>query len=219
MYNAAVAQVPAKTSPTIIDPDRQLVHAARNGDFDAFEKLVSRYERPIYALAMRITLRREDAQDVAQETFLSVVEHLADFREGSTFYTWLVRIATNHALKVLRKRRGLPMVALEVQDAEDDTPLPHPDFIAQWKDEPSTIAQDHETQRLLDEALAEIEEKYRLVFILRDVEGLSTEETARIMGISVANAKVRLLRARLMLREKLTQAFGDKSKRLPPHKH
>jgi len=203
----------------IVDPDRDLVHAARAGNYEAFEKLVSRYERPIYALTMRILQRREDAEDVVQETFLSVVEHLAEFREGSTFYTWLVRIATNHALKVLRKRKGLPLQPLDVQ-TRDEAPLPHPDFIARWRDEPSSIAQDREARRILDDAIASLDEKYRLIFLLRDVEGLSTEEAADALGISIANAKVRLLRARLMLRERLTREFGDQAHRLiPDHKH
>jgi len=217
-YNAAVPQLPPQTAPKIDDPDRALVQAARQGDFEAFGQLVGRYERPIYNLAMRISDRREDAEDIVQETFLSVVEHIRDFREGSTFYTWLVRIATNHALKVLRKRRGLNVIPLEV-DSDEQTPLPHPDFIARWKDEPSVLAQDHEAQRLVEAALGELDEKYRLVFVLRDLEGLSTEETAGALGISVANAKVRLLRARLMLRERLTKAFGDEATRLEPHKH
>ncbi|HEX2973206.1 MAG TPA: sigma-70 family RNA polymerase sigma factor, partial [Tepidisphaeraceae bacterium] len=97
-------------APKIVDPDHLLVQAARNGDFEAFERLVAQYEQSIYTLAMRIVRKSQDAEEVVQETFLSVVEHLKDFQGASTFHTWLVRIATNHALKILRKRRGLPVV-------------------------------------------------------------------------------------------------------------
>lgn len=200
------------------DPDQDLVRAARQGSYEAFEQLVAKHEQSIYALAMRIVRHSQDAQEVVQETFLSVVEHLKDFREGSAFRTWLVRIATNHALKLLRKRKGLTAMSLDASGEEGD--LPHPQFIAEWREEPSQITQQRETRRLLDEALNDLDEKYRVVFVLRDVEGLSTEETAETLGISVSNAKVRLLRARLMLRERLTKVFGDEAKRLVgDHKH
>ena len=181
---------------------------------------MAKYEQSIYTLAMRIVRKVQDAEEVVQETFLSVVEHLKDFREASSFHTWLVRIATNHALRVLRNRRTRPTVPLEVESGDDELAMPHPDFIAQWRDDPEQIAQQHETREILTQAMLELNEKYRLVFLLRDVEGLSTEETAEALGISVSNTKVRLLRARLMLREQLTHAFGDQARRLVAnHEH
>jgi RNA polymerase sigma-70 factor (ECF subfamily) len=149
-----------------------------------------------------------------QETFLSVLEHLGEFREEAPFAGWLLRIATNHALKALRKRRGLPTVTLE--ESWGDLPLPQ--VIAPWEREPS--AADPEVRNLLDGALDELDEKYRSVFVLRDVEGQSTAETARLLGITENNAKVRLLRARLQLREKLTAALGDPARRMArPDEH
>lgn len=200
------------------DPDAALVASARGGDYAAFDRLVSKYERSIHTLARRIVGNIHDAEEVVQETFLSVVRHIKRFREDSTFRTWLVRIATNHALKVLRRRRTHPAASLDA-GGNDDAPLPHPQFIAEWRDDPQRIARRRETRRLLEEALARVDDKYRLVFLLRDVEGLSTEETAKALGISVANTKVRLMRARLMLREMLTRHFGDERKRLAPHNH
>ena len=98
--------------------------------------------------------------------------------------------------------------------------LPHPEFIAPWQDDPADLAQRAETRRLLNGALAELDEKYRVVFLLRDVEGFSTQETADMLEISISNAKIRLLRARLQLRERLTQALGDEATRLiPSHDH
>jgi RNA polymerase sigma-70 factor (ECF subfamily) len=197
----------------VAEEDRQLVRRARGGDFSAFESLATKYERRLYGLAMRILGRPHDAEDVVQETFLSAVEHLGDFREEAAFSTWLTRIATNHALALLRKRSTRLAVPLG-EDRSGDGALPHPEFIAQWRETPDQIASRRETRQLLAEALDELDEKYRLVFVLRDVEGLSTDETAEALGISPGNVKVRLLRARLMLRERLTRLFGDETTRV-----
>ena len=193
-----------------VDEDGELVRRARGGDFAAFEALVSRHEGRVFALAMRLTRRREDAEDVVQDSFLSVVEHLEGFREESTFLGWLLRIATNHALKILRKRRGLPTVTLEEGWGE----LPLPDHIAPWAREPAEAAGDPEVKKLLEAALDDLDEKYRAVFVLRDVEGLSTSDAAAAIEISENNVKVRLLRARLMLRERLTKALGDPARQM-----
>ena len=203
------------------DDDLPLVRRAREGDFAAFEGLVGRYERRIYGLARRIVDQVQDAEEVVQQTFLSVIEHLKDFREEALFSTWLTRIATNHALALLRKRSRQRTVPLaDDGTAEADRDVPHPEFIAQWRETPEEIASRHETRELLDEALAGLDEKYRLVFELRDVQGLSTAETAGALGISPSNVKVRLLRARLMLRERLTRQFGDEATRVfPGHEH
>ena len=200
----------------LVDADAALVERAKAGDFAAFEVLVNQYERRIFALAMRITGNRSDAEEVVQETFLSLVEHISTFAGRSAFATWLLRIATNHALLVLRKRKRKPASSLDV--AQDDDALTHPRFVAQWKSNPADLAADSETRQLIDDALQSLDDKYRLVFVLRDIEGLSTEEAADVLEISVANAKVRLLRARLMLREKLTLAFGD-PQHVYPHRH
>jgi RNA polymerase sigma-70 factor (ECF subfamily) len=204
----------------IVDPDRELVGRAKQGDYAAFEALVAAYERRIYMLGMRIAGQAHDADEVVQQTFLSVIEHLAEFREDAKFSTWLMRIATNHALLLLRRKARRNEHSL-VDDRSDDSysDLPHPEFIAQWRETPEQIASQRETRRLLDEALLELNEKHRVVFVLRDIEGLSTAETAEALGISESNVKVRLLRARLMLRERLTHVFGDEATRVQPHEH
>jgi len=203
------------------DEDRALVHLARQGDFAAFESLVSKYERRLYGLAMRIVRHRQDAEEVVQQTFLSVIEHLQDFREESTFQTWLMRIAANHALALLRKRARRATVEFQENRSDEGYgDLPHPQHIARWRETPAEIVQRRETAQLLREALDELDEKYRLVFVLRDVEGLSTHETAEALQISESNVKVRLLRARLMLRERLTSVLGDEATRVAPdHDH
>jgi RNA polymerase sigma-70 factor (ECF subfamily) len=142
---------------------------------------------------------------------------LPAFRQESSFGTWLSRIATHAALKILRKRKGLPTESLDAP-AHNDA-LPHPEYIADWRESPEQLVQRNETARLIDDALAKLDEGHRLVFLLRDVEGLSVKETADALGLSDANVKVRLLRARLQLREHITRAFGDDAHRVIPHRH
>ena len=203
-----------------VDSDVELVRRAKEGDYSAFDALVSRYERPIYTLARRIVGNVEDAEDVVQESFASVVEHLRDFREEASFYTWLSRIATNHALKLIRKRRGLTTVPLDEERDADGHGLPRPEFIAPWTRDPSEAGKDPSIRALVEIALGELDDKYRLAFVLRDIQGLSTEAAAQALGISEGNLKVRLLRARLQLRERLTRALGDQAARvLPPADH
>lgn len=198
--------------------DETLVAQAQGGELDSFEALVHRYERQVYALAFRILRQEQDAEDVTQQTFLSAMEHLHTFRGDSRFATWLMRIATHAALKILRKRRGLDFVSLEANTEEDGDTVPHPEFIADWKDSPEKLVTRRETLNLIDQALEQLDEKHRLIFLLRDVEGLSVQETAQVLGISEANVKVRLLRARLQLREILTRSFGDPSRQMA-HAH
>ena len=203
--------------------DAELVSRAKAGVLDAFETLTTRYERKVYSLALRILRQVEDAEDVTQQTFLSALENLPGFRGDSSFSTWLLRIATHAALKVVRKRKGLDTVSLdEATESSDDTGLvPHPEFIADWRQSPEQLVHNNEIKALLDEALALLDAKHRLVFLLRDVEGLSVKETAEALDLSEANVKIRLLRARLQLREHLTRKLGDPERRLlhSPHPH
>jgi RNA polymerase sigma-70 factor (ECF subfamily) len=204
-----------------VDPDLGLLRRARAGDFAAFEELVGRFQNRVYALALRIVGEMHDAEDVTQQTFLSLVEHLRDFREESAVAGWVLRIATNHALKLLRKRRGLGTVPLAPStESEGYGDIPHPEFIAPWRDDPADLASRREVRELIDQALAELDEKYRVVFVLRDVEGFSIKETAESLGLTESAVKVRLLRARLALRERLTRVLGDEAARVfPNHRH
>jgi RNA polymerase sigma-70 factor, ECF subfamily len=195
-----------------IDLDHETVLRARSGDYAAFESLVAEHGRRVYGAALRIVGRRHDAEGGVQQTFPRVVEHLDEFRGESSFRTWLLRIATNHALVLLRRRAARPTVPLADERLEEDSRgLPRPGFVAPWRESPEEIASRHETRQLLTEALDELDWKYSLVFVLRDIEGLSTEETAAALAISPANVKVRLLRARLLLRERLTRLFGEET--------
>ena len=163
------------------DEDRSLVGQAKAGDFAALESLLVKYERQVYSLGRRIVGQHQDAEEVTQQTFLSVLEHLAGFRQESQFRTWLLRIAANHALALLRKRAVRAGPSLD-ESGDDDTykGVPHPKFIAAWRDTPEEIAARRETRQHVENALAELPEKYRVVFVLRDIEELSTRETADI---------------------------------------
>lgn len=201
--------------------DAQLVTAAKAGDLAAFEELTTRHERQIYSLTYRILQNPHDAEDVTQQAFLSAIENLTKFREEASFATWLYRIATFAALKIIRKRKGLEMVSLEAatEPREDYDSIPHPEYIADWKQSPEHLVAQNETQRLLDAALAKLDDKHRLVFLLRDVEGLSVAEAAAALGLTESNVKMRLLRARLQLREELTRTLGDPASRLERSHH
>ena len=185
-----------------------LVAKARAGDAQAFTDLVHQYERKIYRLAKNITQNDEDAEDVLQEAFLKAYEHLDTFQGSSKFYTWIVRIAVNEALMKLRKRKGDRTVPLdEPLDTGEEMVTRE---IAVWEDNPEQKYSREEIKEILDRAVESLKPDFRTVFTLRDIEELSTEETAQVLGISIPAVKSRLLRARLALREKLTRQFKRK---------
>ena len=186
------------------DDEHELVAAAKRGDTRAFEELVGRYETKIYRLTMNITRNKEDAEDAMQDAFLKSYSHLKDFQEDSRFYTWLVRIAANEALMRLRKRRPNQFSLDEPVEGEEDL---MPREIEDWGPSPEQRFAQTEMREILSGALDKLEPDFRTVFVLRDVEELSTEETAKALGISVPAVKSRLLRARLKLREKLNRYF------------
>jgi len=185
-----------------------LVDRARKGDTQAFGELVGQYERKIYRLALNITRNEEDAEDVLQEAFLKAYEHLDRFKGDSKFYTWLVRIAVNEALMKLRHRKGDRTVPLDEPFETGEESLARE--IAVWDDNPEQQYSKEEIHRILSDAVDGLKPDFRTVFTLRDIEELSTEETAEVLGISVPAVKSRLLRARLALREKLTRQFKRK---------
>jgi len=206
-----LAVTPATTAPAGFD-ESVLVAQAKAGDQNAFAELVNRYERKIYRLAKNITRNDEDAEDVLQDAFLKAYTHLDNFKGDSKFYTWIVRIAVNEALMRLRKRKTDRTVPLDepVELGEETVQRE----IAVWEDNPEQQYSQEEWRRILDEAVDELKPDFRTVFVLRDIEELSTEETAETLGISVPAVKSRLLRARLALREKLTRQFKRKGENL-----
>jgi RNA polymerase sigma-70 factor, ECF subfamily len=185
-----------------------LVAHSREGDTRAFGELVRRYEGKVFRLAQHITQNREDAEDVLQESFLKAYEHLDQFKGDSKFYTWIVRIAVNQALMKLRRRKTSKAVSLDEQiDTGEDTVVRE---VAAWDEDPEQRFSREELGSILDEAIQSLDPPYRSVFVLRDIEELSTEETAEALSLSIPAVKSRLLRARLQLREKLTRYFKRK---------
>ncbi|HVP42192.1 MAG TPA: sigma-70 family RNA polymerase sigma factor [Terriglobales bacterium] len=187
-----------------------LVHAAKAGDISAFEQLVKRYDRNVFRIAQHITQNREDAEDVVQDAFLKAYENLEQFQENSKFYTWLVRIAVNESLMKLRRRRTDKTVSLdqEIQTEEDTMPRE----VADWSPNPEQLYKQGELKEILTRTINGLPTSFRTVFVLRDVEGLSTEETAEALGLSIPAVKSRLLRARLQLRERLSKYFKKPKK-------
>jgi RNA polymerase sigma-70 factor (ECF subfamily) len=199
------ASNPHRLPSTVAREDEsQLVAAAKSGDAAAFEELVNRYERKIFRLTMNITRNHEDAEDAMQDAFMKAYAHLASFQEDSRFYTWLVRIAANEALMRLRKRRPNQFSLDEPVEGDDDL---MPRELQDWGPSPEQRYAQTEMHEILDQVIDQLEPEYRVPFVLRDMEELSTEETAAAMGISVAAVKSRLLRARLKLRQKLNRYF------------
>jgi RNA polymerase sigma-70 factor, ECF subfamily len=185
-----------------------LVAQAREANTSAFAELVRRYEGKIFRLAQHITQNREDAEDVLQETFMKAYEHLDQFQGNSKFYTWIVRIAVNQALMKLRRKKTGKTVSLdETIDTGEDTVVRE---IAAWDENPEQRFSREELGEILESAIQSLEPPYRSVFVLRDIEDLSTEETADALGLSIPAVKSRLLRARLQLRERLTRQFKRK---------
>lgn len=197
------------TAPSLAEADEAaLVAQSREGDGRAFGELVRRYEGKIFRLAQHVTQNREDAEDVLQETFLKAYEHLDQFQGAAKFYTWIVRIAVNQALMKLRRRRTDRSVSLdEAIDTGEDTIVRE---VAAWDENPEQRFSRAEFGQILDAAIQCLEPPYRSVFVLRDIDELSTEETADALGLSIPAVKSRLLRARLQLREKLTRHFKRK---------
>lgn len=188
--------------------EADLVAKAKAGDADAFTDLINQYERRVFRMAKQITQNDEDAEDVLQETFLKAYSHLDGFQGNSKFYTWLVRIAVNEALMKLRKRRSDKTVPLdEPIDTGEDVVARE---VAVWEDNPEQRYSREEMADILNEAVQSLKPAYRTVFVLRDIEEMSIEETAEALGLSISAVKSRLLRARLQLREKLTRQFKRK---------
>jgi RNA polymerase sigma-70 factor (ECF subfamily) len=197
---------PKPIASTIVrDDEAQLVSAAKAGDITAFEELVNRYERKIFRLGMNITQNREDAEDVMQDAFLKSYQNLDRFQGDSRFYTWLVRIAVNEALMKLRKRRHNQVSLDEPMTNDEDESVFRQ--IEDWGPSPEQKFAQTELNAILTGVIGDLDPIFRVAFLLRDVEGLSTEETAETLGISVAAVKSRLLRARLKLRQKLNKYF------------
>src|SRR6202140_1707012 len=193
---------------TVADDDLDLVHASKNGDVSAFEQLVKRYDRKLLRIAHNVTHNTEDSQDAVQETFLKAFQHLDQFREDSKFSTWLIRITVNQSLMKLRKRATRDVSLDEDFQAEGDV---LPMEAADWAPNPEQLYWGPELRDILVNTPTERRPVLRAVFVLRDIEGLSTDQTAEVLNLSHTAVKARLWRARLQLRERLNKYFGKET--------
>jgi len=189
-------------------PDIALVERVRAGDISAYDTLVRKYERQIFRIAQHVTQNREDAEDVMQDAFLKAFEKLEQFQGNSKFYTWLVRITVNESLMRLRKRRTGKMVSIDEDVETEEGSVPRD--LADWAPDPEQNYSQSELAGILEKTIKGLPPGFRIVFELRDVQGLSTEDTAEALGLSVPAVKSRLLRARLQLRERLSRYFRHK---------
>lgn len=183
------------------------IELLRSGDRAEFARLVDAYYTPIYRLALRMLGDSADAEDVLQNTFLKALQHLPDFEGRSSLSTWLYRIAANEALMLLRKHR--PTLTVDENPDEDDDGFLPAQF-SDWCCLPEQEFLTDESKRQLDLAIQRLPETLKVVFLLRDIEGLSIRETSEALGLSETAVKTRLLRARLHLRESLSSYYGER---------
>ena len=191
-----------------VSDELQLVRAAKAGDVGAFEQLVKRYDRNVFRIANHITHSREDAEDVVQEAFLKAYSNLEKFQEQSKFYTWLVRIAVNEALMKLRKRRPERFVSLDEDVKTEEDSLPRE--VADWSPNPEQLYNQEELRDILSRTIQGLPPTFRTVFVLRDVEGLSTEETAEALGLERARGEVASFARKVAVARKTQPVFSKK---------
>jgi RNA polymerase sigma-70 factor (ECF subfamily) len=193
----------------VANDDLDLVHATKNGDVTAFEQLVKRYDRKLFRIAQSITHNREDSQDAVQEAFLKVYQNLSAFREESKFSTWLFRITVNQSLMKLRRQRTAREASLDEDFQADGDVLPKE--VTDWSPNPEQLYWASELRDILINCLEELSPILRTVFVLRDIEGLTIDQTVEVLNVSETAVKARLLRARLQLREGLTKYFSKQT--------
>src|ERR1700674_1015646 len=186
--------------------EAKLIGRIRDGENELFYELIRPYERRVYAAAFAILRNEADADDVAQEAVLKALKHIRQFRGEAKFSTWLIQITVNEARMRRRKDHSNLMEPIVDRQEEDGSYTPR-DF-ADWREIPSESLERKEVRQMLAEALTQLGQIYREVFVLRDMQHLSIEDTANALGISTASVKTRLLRARLMLRDLLAPGLG-----------
>lgn len=193
-------------------PPEISIAALKAGDRAEFSRLVSQLSAPIYRLALKMTGDPSDAEDVLQNTFLKALQHMRGFEERSSLSTWIYRIAANESLMMLRRRKSQISVDENPDDGDEDlVPMQFTDWCCLPEDEFVSA----EAKKQLDRAIQRLPDSLRVVFVLRDIEGLSIKETVEALSLSETAVKTRLLRARLRLRENLSTYFGEKMREVP----
>lgn len=189
------------------DEDSELVDAINSGQNTLFYDLVKRYERRLYNFGFKICQDVQDAEDLVQETFLNVFKYLKDFRYETKFKNWLYKIASSVCIKKRRKSKFAPDRELSLDEFLPEDKSQAPTEFPDWATAPLDQVLNQELSDTIRKAILSLPEKYRIVIMLRDLEGFNTDETAEILNVSPANVKVRLHRGRLYLREKLREYY------------
>ncbi len=192
---------------TINDEDTELIKAINSGQKSLFYDLVKKYEQKLYNFGLRMCGETRDAEDMVQETFLNIYRYLADFRYEASFKNWLYRIASSACIKKKRKSKFAPEKEISLEDFIPEDKENIPDSLPDWASEPLEKVLNDELSDNIRKSILSLPEKYRIVLVLRDIEGFDTGETAQILNIKPATVKVRLHRARLFLKEKLKGYF------------
>lgn len=190
--------------------DQWLVDGLQRHDPDAVEALVDRYAGWVHRVAARVLRDQRDAEEVTQDTLMTVVEKIGGFRRESAFSSWLYRIAANAAYERLRSRRSRIEMSLDPALPMFDEEGRHLHAVADWSSRLEDPAVSAEARSALERAIGDLPEEYRIVLVLRDVEGLTTEEVAETVGLTAAAVKSRLHRARLVLRQELAEFFSPR---------
>lgn len=183
--------------------ESELIDLAKSGDRKAMAQLVKNYEQTIYNFAFKICRNRDKAENITQETFYSMVKSLNQFDSKSKLSTWLYRIVANHCLMLARKEKNKQFVSID----NDDSLYNDEKYTIDYSRLPTKYTENEELKKVLDDAISNLSPDYRMIFLLRDVEGLSTEETAEASGLSISAVKSRLHRARAFLRNEITKAY------------
>jgi RNA polymerase sigma-70 factor, ECF subfamily len=193
----------------VSDEDAGLISAINSGRKSLFYDLVKKYEQKLYNFGLRMCGETRDAEDMVQETFLNVYRYLSDFRYEASFKNWLYRIASSACIKKRRKSKFAPQNEISIEDFIPEDKDNIPDSLPPWASEPLEKVLNDELSDNMRKAILSLPEKYRIVLVLRDIEGFGTEETARILNLKPASVKVRLHRARLFLKDKLKGYFSE----------
>ena len=191
------------------DDDFDLIQAINSGQTEKFHDLVKRYEQKLYNFSLRMCRNPSDAEDMIQDTFLNVFKYLKNFRYETKFKNWLYKVAASTCIKKRRKSKFAPDKELSLDEFLPNDEAEKPDTVPEWAMLPLDKLLNDELSGVINKTILALPKKYRVVIILRDIEGFSTAETAQILNLSPANVKVRLHRARLYLRDKLKGYFEN----------
>ena len=197
------------TPQQIKDKDFDLIQAINAGEVDKFQDLVKRYEAKLYNFSLRMCRDPSDAEDMIQDTFLNVFRYLKNFRHETKFKNWLYKVAASTCFKKRRKSKFAPDKELSLEEFLPKDEAEKPDHVPQWALMPLDKLLNEELAGVINKAIITLPKKYRMVILLRDIEGFSTTESAQILNLSPSNVKVRLHRSRLYLRDKLKGYFEN----------